>query len=452
MSGSWQSFDSLAQAERSVRGYTAEALRVVVENMPVREQVDLIATGAVTDAFGDTFEGVVVLSDAAIYIGHADTTMNQAFASWVDRRDASALERLRDRGNLAVFRTDGFSTSNLQLSPASAQLLEHALYGPAPVQSAPAPTPAQPAPAPTPAQVPPPVATTEPRTESPPIPPEAPSSPVTGRAEAAPVEPPPAQTSPSEPVEVWVGAKTKEKFLKKATPLLELNLRPNEVVQAIAEVNTEILAITNQRAFTLKTYGDPIPLVSVLGEEIVDVSLEGSATKIIVRTIAGQSVQLCKTYTKDDVPTIVKMIKELAPATGTAPSAPQETAASDSAPAPDIKCWGKFKDKAYQEALGFINANMLPGEHVRAMLNNISRWVVVTNQRVLEMKTVAPKKFEEATLLSQIASATLVDNFASSTPVLETKSGMRVELRKGSDREGMSFIVGEIQLALKGLP
>jgi len=443
MSSSWQSFDSLEQAERSVRGYTAEALRVVVENMPVREQVDFVATGAITDAIGDTFEGVVVLSDAAIYIGHADTTVNQAFASWVDRRDVSSLERLRDRGNVAVFRTDGFSTSNLQLSPASAQLLEHALYGPAP---------AQPAPARAPAQAPPPVAATEDTPESPPIPTEPPPSPEPVRDEVTPVEPPPAQTSPAEPVEVWVGAKTKEKFVKKATPLLELNLRPNEVVRAIAEVNTEILAITNQRAFTLKTYGDPIPLVSVLGEEIVDVSVEGSATKIIVTTIAGQSVQLCKTYTKDDVPTIVNMIKELVPVTGSTPPAAQEAVTSESTPAPDIKCWGKFKDKAYQEALGFINANMLPGEHIRAMLNNISRWIVVTNQRVLVMKTVSPKRFEEATLLSQIESATVVDKFASSTPLLETKSGMRVELPKGSDREGMSFIVGEIQLALKGLP
>ena len=48
-------------------------------------------------------------------------------------------------------------------------------------------------------------------------------------------------------------------------------------------------------------------------------------------------------------------------------------------------------------------------------------------------------------------SATAVDNFASTTPVLETKSGMRVELPKGTDREGMSFIVGEVQLALKGI-
>lgn len=445
MSGSWSSFDSLEQAERSVRGYTAEALRVVVENIPVREQIEYVATGAVTDAFGDTFEGVLVLTDVAIYIGHADTSLNQAMASWVDRRDAGALDRLRDRGNAAVFRTDGFSTSNLQISPASAQLLEHALYGPPP--STPQPvvsqvvTPTPPAETTTPPVLAEPTAAEEPAAAEEPVPTSAPAAP------QAPLPP----ALPTEPIEVWIGAKTKEKFIKKATPLIDLSLRPNENVLGIAEVNTEILVLTDQRAYTLKTYGDPIPQVSVLGEEILDVRTEGSATKIVIDTTAGQSVQLCKTYTKDDLPTIVSMIKRLAPLTGATPSQ-QGPVPAASEPPPDIKCWGKFKDKAYQEALAFLAGEMLAGEHVRAMLNNISRWIVVTNQRILVMKTVSPKKFEEVALLSQISSATLNDNFASSTPILETKSGMRVELPKGTDREGMSFIVGEIQLAMKGLP
>jgi len=438
MSGSWLSFDSLEQAERSVKGYTAEALRVVVENIPVREEIDFVATGAVTDAFGDTFDGVIVLSDAAIYIGYADTSTNQALASWVDRRDLNSLERLRDRGNTAVFRTDGFSTTNLQLAPASAQLLEHALYGPpaAPPEPVVAQEPAPPPPSPS-TEAPPPATTAEPA-EAPPAP------------EPVSADPTPPSTAQDAPVELWIGAKTKDKFIKKATPLIELALRPGEVVRGIAEANTEILAITSQRAFTLKTYGDPVPLISLLAEEIVDVRVEGSATKVIVDTTAGQSVQLCRTYTKDDVPTIVHMLTQLASPPAAAPPS-HETSTIDSGPAPEIKCWGKFKDKAFNEATEFLASQMMPGEHIRAMLNNTTRWIVVTNQRVIVIKTVSPKKLEEVTLLSQIQSATAVDNFASTTPVLETKSGMRVELPKGTDREGMSFIVGEVQLALKGI-
>jgi len=92
----WLYFNDFQSANVKLYGLTGAALRVVEDNLPVREQVHLVATAEVTDIFGDTYDGVLVLTDAALYIAHADNSTNQAYASWVDRNDQTALDRLRD--------------------------------------------------------------------------------------------------------------------------------------------------------------------------------------------------------------------------------------------------------------------------------------------------------------------------------------------------------------------
>jgi hypothetical protein len=265
--------------------------------------------------------------------------------------------------------------------------------------------------------------------------------------EPEPPPPPPAPEPPrGEPQEVWIGVKTKEKFVKKAMPLIEMNLRPDETLRGLAEVNTELLAITDQRAFTMKTYGSPTPLVSLLSQEMRQVSFEGSPAKINIETTAGVDVQLCKTYTKDDVAKILELLRRLVPATPT--QSPTATV-TQSEPPDEVKYWGKFKDKELQVAMDFINASLQPGEHVHAMLNTISRWIVLTDQRVFMIKTVAPKKFEEVAALDQLESVTIIDKFTGAQAVLQTRAGMRIELTKTSDRAGLVAIVGEVQRAIQ---
>jgi hypothetical protein len=133
----WLSFTDFATANSKLSGYTYAALNVIEENLPVREQVRFIATAEVTDMFGDVYDGVLVLTDSSIYIGHADNTTNQAYASHTSCNDENALDRLRDRGDKAVYRTNGFSGQSIAISIDSANQLEPLLFG----TSRPRPTP-----------------------------------------------------------------------------------------------------------------------------------------------------------------------------------------------------------------------------------------------------------------------------------------------------------------------
>jgi len=305
-----------------------------------------------------------------------------------------------------MYRTTGFSGQNIAISVDSADRLEQLLFGP------PEPTPEH----------------------TPPTPPVAALEPV---PVAAPVEAPKptvAIPEPVEQVEVWIGAKTKEKFVKKAMSLIAMNLRAGEVLHGLAEVNTEILVLTNQRAFTMKTYGNPVPLVSLIREEMRDVTFEGSGTKISIQTSAGVSVQLCKTYTMEDVPRILEFIRRIIPDAASTASLPAGLNTQKSAPA-EVLYWGKFKDKEFEVTKQFIAISSLPGEHVIAMLNTITRWTVLTNMRVLLFKVVAPRKLEEVVALDQLAQVSITDKLSGSLPILETRAGMKVELDKGSQRE-----------------
>lgn len=126
----WLHFTDLAAAKQRVSGYTFAALDVVEDNLPVREDVEFVATGEVTDVLGDVYDGVIVLTNKAIYIGHGDSKTGKSYASWVDRSDPTALDRLRDRGKKAVFRTNGVSGQSIAISVDSALQLEQRLAAP----------------------------------------------------------------------------------------------------------------------------------------------------------------------------------------------------------------------------------------------------------------------------------------------------------------------------------
>jgi hypothetical protein len=126
----WLYFSDVESARLKLSGYTRAALDVVEENIPVREEIEFIATGEVADMFSDVFDGVLVLTDKAIYVGHTDNKTNKAYASWVSRDDPAALDRLRDRGNKAVYRTNGVSAQTVSISGESANRFEQVLAAP----------------------------------------------------------------------------------------------------------------------------------------------------------------------------------------------------------------------------------------------------------------------------------------------------------------------------------